>query len=137
MCRHVSYSNHWVSFNQEKLLFIWLMYSRLSRCSTARGSSTGLFCVGPTKFKACKSFILSHFASMLYAVAKCHSNFYTIFSLLIDHLTDNIEIKTTLKCLQKSCQFLQYVRSGQLPYSHRSYQCGVKQCQALTINRSG
>ena len=42
---------------------------------------------------------------MLYAVAKCHSNFYTIFSLLIDHLTDNIEIKTTLKCLQKSCQF--------------------------------
>ena len=31
------------------------MYSRLSRSSTARGSNTGLFCVGPTKVKACKS----------------------------------------------------------------------------------
>ena len=32
------------------------IYSRLSRCSTARGSSTRLFCVGHTKVKAHKSF---------------------------------------------------------------------------------
>ena len=31
------------------------MYSRLSRCSTARGSSTGLSLVGPTKVRAHKS----------------------------------------------------------------------------------
>ena len=29
------------------------LYSWLSRCSTARGSSSGLFLVGPTKVKAC------------------------------------------------------------------------------------
>ena len=34
-----------------------VMNSQLSRCSTARGSSTGLSLVGPTKVKARKSFI--------------------------------------------------------------------------------
>ena len=35
------------------------MYSQLSRCRTAGGSSTGLFCVGPTKVKACKSLLFT------------------------------------------------------------------------------
>ena len=34
---------------------------RLSRCSTARGSSSGLSLGGPTKVKAHKSFLLLHF----------------------------------------------------------------------------
>ena len=68
-----------------------MIYSRLSRHITARGSSTSLVTVGPTKVKACKyikfaegipeveiknnclmklsHFILSHFAWLLYAVA--------------------------------------------------------------------
>ena len=33
--------------------------SWLLRCSTARGSISGLFLGGPTKFKACKSFIFT------------------------------------------------------------------------------
>ena len=33
--------------------------SWLLRCSTARGSSTGLFLVGPTKVNACKSFLFT------------------------------------------------------------------------------
>ena len=33
--------------------------SRLSKCSTARGSSTELSLVGPTKAKACKSFLFT------------------------------------------------------------------------------
>ena len=37
--------------------FFAIIQSRLSRCSTARGSSAGLFCVGPTKVGACKSFL--------------------------------------------------------------------------------
>ena len=67
----------------------------MSRSSTARGSDTGLSLVGPTKVKACKSFLftagsfkvenkehlfdfvsklyLHHVASKLYPVAKCHS----------------------------------------------------------------
>ena len=36
-----------------------MLYSQLSRCSTARGSSTGLSQVGPTKVKACKSFLFT------------------------------------------------------------------------------
>ena len=36
--------------------FLFMMYSRLLRCSTARGSSTGLSLVGPTKVKPGKSF---------------------------------------------------------------------------------
>ena len=35
------------------------IYSQLSRCSTARGSSTGLSLVGPTKVKVRKSFLLA------------------------------------------------------------------------------
>ena len=35
------------------------MYSRLSRCGTAKGSSTRLFRVGPIKVKACKSFLFT------------------------------------------------------------------------------
>ena len=35
------------------------IYSQLSRCSTARGSSTGLVCVGPTEVKASKSFLFT------------------------------------------------------------------------------
>ena len=35
------------------------MYSRLSRCSTARICSTKLSLVGPTKVKAHKSFLFS------------------------------------------------------------------------------
>ena len=31
----------------------------LLRCSTARRSSNGLFLVGPTKVKACKSFLFN------------------------------------------------------------------------------
>ena len=34
-------------------------YSRLSRCSTTRGSNTGLFRVDPTKVKARKSFLFT------------------------------------------------------------------------------
>ena len=34
-----------------------IKYSRLSRCNTARGSSTGLSLVGPDKVKASKSFL--------------------------------------------------------------------------------
>ena len=36
-----------------------MIYSQLSRCSTARGSSTGLSFVGPTKVKAHKSFLFT------------------------------------------------------------------------------
>ena len=32
----------------------------LPRCSTAKGSSTGLALVGPTKVKACKSFLFGY-----------------------------------------------------------------------------
>ena len=31
--------------------------SRLSRCSTAKGSGTGFSLLGPANFKACKSFL--------------------------------------------------------------------------------
>ena len=70
-----------------------VIYSRLLGCSTARGSGSGLSLGGPTKVNARKSFlftggslkveikntclillshfILSCFAKMLYAVAKC------------------------------------------------------------------
>ena len=41
------------------LTFLIEIHSRLSRCSTARGSNTGLFQVGPTKVKARKSFLLT------------------------------------------------------------------------------
>ena len=37
----------------------WQIYSQLSRWSTARGSSTGLFHVGPTNVKACKPFLFT------------------------------------------------------------------------------
>ena len=40
------------------LTFLIEIHSRLLRCSTARGSNTGLFQVGPTKVKARKSFLL-------------------------------------------------------------------------------
>ena len=33
------------------------IFSRFARCDTARGFSTGLFLVGPTKVKACTSFM--------------------------------------------------------------------------------
>ena len=36
-----------------------IIYSWLSRCSTARGSSTGLLLVGPGKVKACESFLFT------------------------------------------------------------------------------
>ncbi len=36
-----------------------IIYSWLSRCSTARGSSTRLSLVGTTKVKACKSFLFT------------------------------------------------------------------------------
>ena len=35
------------------------MFSQLSRCSTAKGSKTGLSLVGPTKVKARKSFLFN------------------------------------------------------------------------------
>ena len=35
------------------------IHSRLSRCSTARGSSTRLSLVVPTKVKVCKSFLIT------------------------------------------------------------------------------
>ena len=35
------------------------IYSRLSRCSTAKGSITRLFLVGPAKVKASKSILLT------------------------------------------------------------------------------
>ena len=35
------------------------IHIRLSRCFTAKGSSTGLSLVGPTKVKACKSFLFT------------------------------------------------------------------------------
>ena len=38
---------------------IKVIYSRLSRSNTARGSSTGLSLVGPTKVKARKSFLFT------------------------------------------------------------------------------
>ena len=37
----------------------WPIYIRLSRCGTARGSSTGFSLVGPAKVKACKSFLFT------------------------------------------------------------------------------
>ena len=40
--------------------------SRLSRCSRARRSSTGLFYVGPTKVKACKSFLFTEGSHILW-----------------------------------------------------------------------
>ena len=45
-CADISISKHKISF---------LTYSRLLRCSKARGSSTGLFLVSPTKAKARQS----------------------------------------------------------------------------------
>ena len=38
---------------------IWQIYGHLSRCSTARGSSSGFSLVGPTKVKARKSFLFT------------------------------------------------------------------------------
>ena len=35
------------------------IYSLLSGCSTARGSSAGLSLVGPTKVNSCKSFLFT------------------------------------------------------------------------------
>ena len=50
---HKAESAEYIKYN----IFIWkwglLIYSWLLRCSTARGSSTGLSLVGPTKDKAC------------------------------------------------------------------------------------
>ena len=43
-------------FKKQPQIVETIRYSRLSRCSTARGSNTGLSLVGPTKVKACKSF---------------------------------------------------------------------------------
>ena len=37
-------------------IYLVFIYSRLSRCSKVRGSSTGFSLVGPARFKACKSF---------------------------------------------------------------------------------
>ena len=37
----------------------WYMHSQLSRPSTARGSSTRLSLVGPTKVEACESFLFT------------------------------------------------------------------------------
>ena len=37
----------------------FLIYCLLSRCSITRGSNTGFFHVGPTKVKACKSFLFT------------------------------------------------------------------------------
>ena len=39
--------------------YLQYIYSQLSRCSTARGSISGLFLLGPTKVKAHKSFIFT------------------------------------------------------------------------------
>ena len=39
--------------------YLSVIYSQLSRCRTSRGSSTGLFYVGPTKVKAYKSFLFT------------------------------------------------------------------------------
>ena len=36
-----------------------MIHSQLLRCNTARGSSTGLSLVGPTKVKAVKSFLFT------------------------------------------------------------------------------
>ena len=41
----------------EHVLKFFGMFCQLSRCSTARGSSTGWSQVGPTKVKARKSFL--------------------------------------------------------------------------------
>ena len=79
------------------------IYSRLSRRSTARGSSTGLVTVGPTKsilftegipevkikntcLMQLTHFILSPFAWLLYAVAKYSHSTFTL--PLIKYLTD-------------------------------------------------
>ena len=37
-------------------MYSWVSSCSTARCSTARGSNTGLNSVGPTKFKTCKSF---------------------------------------------------------------------------------
>ena len=39
--------------------YLDIMNNRLSGCNTARGSSTGLSLVGPTKVKARKSFLFT------------------------------------------------------------------------------
>ena len=42
-----------IEINSEKLKFLtWLVLVWLSRCSTARGSSTGFSLIGPTKIEA-------------------------------------------------------------------------------------
>ena len=38
------------------------IYSRLLRCNSARGSGSGLSLGGPTKAKACKSFLFTEFS---------------------------------------------------------------------------
>ena len=48
-----------VGKNINLILFIAIMYSRLSRCCTARGSSTGFSRFSPTKVDARKSFLFN------------------------------------------------------------------------------
>ena len=86
--------------------------SQLSRCSTARVSSTGLCLVGPTEVKAHKSVLLSrdslkvwnkehlvdfvvrlYFISlfaMLYSVVKCHSQFLNIAPIAYMHACSDV-----------------------------------------------
>ena len=45
--------------NDIKVWYFLGIHSGLSRCSTARGSSTGCSQVCPTKVKACKSFLFT------------------------------------------------------------------------------
>ena len=54
-------SNCWMAAKSINLKVseIWMIYSRLSRCSTAKGSSSRLSLWGPTKFKSHKSFLFT------------------------------------------------------------------------------
>ena len=60
------------------------MNSQLLRCSTARGSSTGLSLVGPTKVKACKSFYnLKMFCGSSFS--SLHLVLFILFVLIFFH----------------------------------------------------
>ena len=94
------------------------IYSWLSRCCTARGSSTRFSQVGPTRFKTHKSFLLTekfpcienkehllgylshlfyHLAQILYTVAKCYNQLFG-FSEVCDLNGDMVSDKSCHIC---------------------------------------
>ena len=61
-------------------IFQWhIIYSQLSRCDTAKVGGL-VVCVGPTKVKACKSFLFNSFLNS--NLSYKNNNLYLIFSYL-------------------------------------------------------